>query len=77
MDTIIRNLPKMIASKNKHFFQENFESFNATINQTGFNLIFYLKNKTSVTISIKDRDMYFNSKENPLENFGIPLRAPT
>lgn len=76
MDSVIKNLPKMIVLKNKQFFQENFECFNATINQTGFNLIFYLKNKTSVTINIKDRDLYFSSKENPLENFGIPLRHP-
>jgi hypothetical protein len=76
MDSVIKNLPKMIVLKNKQFFQENFECFNATINKSGFNLIFYLKNKTSVTIIIKDRDIYFDSTENGMENFGIPLRHP-
>lgn len=76
MDSVIKNLPKMILLKNKEFFQENFEHFHGTINKSGFNLIFYLKNKTSVTINIKDRDIYFDFTENGMEHFGIPLRRP-
>lgn len=76
MDSIVKSLPKMIVLKNKEFFQEYFECFHGAINQSGFNLVFYLKNKSSVMINIKDRDVYFDLTDNGIEKIGIPLRKP-
>jgi hypothetical protein len=66
-------LGQKLMEKDQAFFKENFTNFYGLMSVSGLGLVFQMKDKTQLLISIPDKQTYFDITTNFGEVLGIPM----